>query len=55
MLQSVTADAAILNSGTLRSDRIHPKGPFRLRDVLLILPMVDPVVVIEMTGNSILP
>ena len=37
MLASTHSDCAILNSGTLRSDRIHPKGDFKLRDLVTIM------------------
>ena len=44
------SDLALLNSGTLRSDRIHAPGPFTLRDLNNILPMLDPLIVVEITG-----
>jgi len=50
MLKSVDADLALLNSGTLRSDVIHKAGPFKMKDLMSILPMVDPLVVIQVTG-----
>ncbi|CAL1547871.1 unnamed protein product [Lymnaea stagnalis] len=52
ILTATKADCALLNSGTLRSDRIHAKGEFRLRDLLTILPLVDSLVVIKVTGSS---
>lgn len=42
MLASTHSDCAILNSGTLRSDRIHPKGDFKLRDLVTIMYVVRP-------------
>lgn len=51
-MAATDSDLAILNSGTLRSDRIHPAGPFTLRDLNDILPMLDPLVVLEVTGYS---
>ncbi|XP_061189980.1 mannosylglucosyl-3-phosphoglycerate phosphatase-like [Saccostrea echinata] len=54
MLEISQADCAILNSGTFRSDRIHPKGRFKLRDLLTILPLVDELVVIEVTGKQLI-
>ncbi|RWS06235.1 trifunctional nucleotide phosphoesterase protein YfkN-like protein [Dinothrombium tinctorium] len=53
MLACTHSDLAILNSGTLRSDRIHPKGVFKLRDLSSIMPAVDPMVVISATGEQI--
>jgi 5'-nucleotidase len=50
MLEATEAEIALLNSGTLRSDRIHPKGEFKIRDLLSILPFPDLLVVIEVTG-----
>ena len=50
MLTATSADIALLNSGTLRSDRVHPKGEFRIRDLLSILPFPDLLVVIEVSG-----
>ncbi|OWF35212.1 Trifunctional nucleotide phosphoesterase protein YfkN [Mizuhopecten yessoensis] len=54
MLEISKADVALLNSGTFRSDRIHDKGEFKLRDLLTILPLVDPLVVLKVTGEQIL-
>lgn len=53
MLASTKADLAILNSGTLRSDRIHPKGNFTMRDLFNILGYIDPIAVLQATGNHI--
>lgn len=53
MLKSTEADVAILNSGTLRSDRIHPCGEFKIRDLMAILPMIDPLVVLAVTGTQL--
>lgn len=53
MLASTHSDCAILNSGTLRSDRIHPKGEFKLRDLVTIMPMMDPIIVLSATGEQI--
>ncbi len=51
MCRSTDADLALLNSGTLRSDTVHPKGDFRMKDLMSILPMCDPVVVLKCTGK----
>ena len=53
MLASTHSDLAILNSGTLRSDRIHHKGDFKLRDLVTIMPMMDPMIVLSATGEQI--
>lgn len=48
------SDCCLINGGTFRSDRIHPKGPFTLRDLQTILPFMDAVVVIEINGKDLL-
>jgi len=53
MLRSTEADVALLNSGTLRSDRVHYHGQFRILDLMAILPMVDSLVVITVTGTQL--
>ncbi|CAG2163538.1 unnamed protein product [Oppiella nova] len=53
MLASTHSDLAIVNSGTLRSDQIHSKGPFKLRDLVTIMPMMDPLIVLSATGHQI--
>ncbi|XP_054722641.1 trifunctional nucleotide phosphoesterase protein YfkN-like [Uloborus diversus] len=53
MLSATHSDVAILNSGTLRSDRVHPKGPFKMRDLVTILPMMDALMVINITGEQL--
>jgi 5'-nucleotidase len=53
MLASTHADLAILNSGTLRSDRIHPKGDFTMRDLFNILGYIDPIAVLQATGQHV--
>lgn len=53
MLASTYADLAILNSGTLRSDRIHPKGDFTMRDLFNILGYIDPIAVLQASGYHV--
>lgn len=54
ILSATGVDAVFLNSGTFRSDQIHPEGPFLMRDLINIIPMRDPLVVLEMTGSQIM-
>ncbi|XP_076449119.1 mannosylglucosyl-3-phosphoglycerate phosphatase-like [Babylonia areolata] len=54
MLSATNAEIGLLNSGTLRSDRLHPKGEFCIRDLLMILPFPDPLLVIEVSGIQLL-
>ncbi|XP_026333731.1 snake venom 5'-nucleotidase-like isoform X2 [Hyposmocoma kahamanoa] len=54
LLAATGADLVILNSGTFRSDQIHPAGDFTLRDLSTIIPMRDPLVVVEVTGSTVL-
>lgn len=53
MLSSTLSDVAILNSGTLRSDQIHPKGDFKLKDLVHIMPIMDPMIVLSASGEVI--
>nr|XP_024218519.1 uncharacterized protein LOC112211301 [Halyomorpha halys] len=53
ILAATGADLVILNSGTLRSDRIHPPGPFTMRDLMSVVPITDPLCVIELTGSEV--
>ena len=52
MVAATNADFALINSGTFRSDTLHSPGPFTIKDLLLILPMIDPLVLLELTGMS---
>jgi 5'-nucleotidase len=51
ILSSVKADCCIINGGTFRSDSVHPKGSFKLKDLKSILPYETEIVVIEATGK----
>lgn len=50
MRQNTRSDVAILNSGTVRSDRVIPKGVLKVRDLVSMLPMPDELAVIEVSG-----
>ncbi|KAF9809051.1 hypothetical protein SFRURICE_014625 [Spodoptera frugiperda] len=54
LLAATGADLVLLNSGTFRSDQVHAAGDFTLRDLSTIIPMRDPLVVVEATGEVIL-
>ncbi|XP_019629124.1 PREDICTED: uncharacterized protein LOC109473631 [Branchiostoma belcheri] len=54
MVAATQADLAILNSGTMRSDSVHGAGDFTIKDLLTILPLIDPLVVLEATGTQIM-
>lgn len=47
VLSATGADVVIINSGTFRSDQVHPAGIFKMRDLVNVIPMHDPLVVIE--------
>ncbi|KAA8496851.1 5'-nucleotidase [Porphyridium purpureum] len=47
------ADIAFVNAGTLRADVVFPRGPFRITDLLRLLPMLDETVVVEMPGFAV--
>ncbi|KAF5300545.1 hypothetical protein FQR65_LT09166 [Abscondita terminalis] len=54
VLAATGADLVILNSGTFRSDQVHPAGDFTLRDLINIIPMRDPLVVLRVSGKQVL-
>jgi len=52
MLEAMDADVALLNAGTLRSDTVHPVGSFKLKDLMAILPMIDLITVLKISGKK---
>ncbi|CAB3377336.1 Hypothetical predicted protein [Cloeon dipterum] len=54
ILAATGADFVLLNSGTLRSDRQHPAGEFTLKDLMNVLPMMDSLTVLSVTGSQVL-
>ena len=50
LLKYVHADCAILNGGSLRSDRIHRAGSFLLKDLRDILSFDSELACVEVTG-----
>lgn len=54
MCRGTGADIAILNSGTLRADRIIPKGTLTVRDLSSLLPMADPLETVELDSKRLL-
>ncbi len=53
MRHATSADVAILNSGSLRSDAVLPAGVIRMKDFVAMLPMCDALVVLEMSGAQL--
>ena len=47
------SEAVLFNSGMFRSDQIHPRGPFKFRDLVRILPMMDELVVLNISGKQL--
>jgi 5'-nucleotidase len=54
MRNAFSADVAILNSGTIRSDTVYKAGNFTMGNLMDILPFEDNVVVIQVTGEQLL-
>lgn len=50
-LAATGADVVMINSGTFRSDQVHEAGPFTMKDLVSIIPMQDPLIVVEVTGR----
>ncbi|XP_022107519.1 uncharacterized protein LOC110988384 [Acanthaster planci] len=53
MLATSSADVALLNSGTFRSDMVHPAGNFKKKDLMCLLPIVDSLIVLQLTGMQL--
>ncbi|RMZ95270.1 trifunctional nucleotide phosphoesterase -like, partial [Brachionus plicatilis] len=53
IMSSVEADCAILNGGSLRSDKVHQAGPFTRRDLRSILPFDCELVVVYLSGKEL--
>ncbi|XP_068147223.1 mannosylglucosyl-3-phosphoglycerate phosphatase isoform X1 [Drosophila tropicalis] len=51
VLAAVGADVVILNGGTFRSDRVHPVGAFTMGDLVNVIPMRDPLILLEVSGK----
>ena len=54
MRRGTGADVAILNSGTLRTDAIIDAGILRMKDLVNLLPMMDALAVLRLTGAQLL-
>ena len=54
MRQYYSADCAIMAAGTIRGDQIYPPGVLQLKDIMNCFPFEDPVVVLRVSGKSIL-
>ena len=49
---AVTCDCCILNGGALRSDRIHPAGSFKIRDLRDILSFESELIAVSIKGKT---
>lgn len=50
---SLNADAAIINGGAVRDDRVVPPGPITLGDIHTMLPFSNEIVAVEITGKTL--
>ena len=50
----IEVDGAMLNSGTIRSDRIHASGQLSVKDLITMLPFTDELVVLRLSGQDII-
>lgn len=53
LLAATGAELVLLNSGTFRSDKVHPPGNFTLGDLVNIVPMHDTTVLLSVSGMYI--
>ena len=54
MGKNIDIDAALLNSGTIRSDRVHATGQLTVKDLITMLPFTDELVVLSMSGEDLM-
>jgi len=54
MRHALKVDIAMINSGTLRADTIIDKGPVKMRDLVNLLPMLDELCVLLLSGENVL-
>lgn len=48
------ADVSILNMGFLRSDTIHPAGPISIKNFNKMVPVLDGICLLEVSGEELL-
>lgn len=48
------ADCTLMAAGTIRGDQVYPPGVLRAKDIMTCFPFEDPVVVLRLSGKSIL-
>jgi len=53
-IQGARVDCVIVNSGTLRADDVFPAGAFLMKDLVTLLPMLDELCVLGLTGAQLL-
>jgi len=53
MTAALQADCAIINAGTIRSNAKQAKGDLKMKDLVSILPMIDSLVLVDVTGEQI--
>jgi 5'-nucleotidase len=53
LARATGADIALFNAGSIRADRIIPKGILKVQDLCDLLPAADPVTVIALTGEKL--
>ncbi len=54
MRERVDADVAIVNSGSIRGDRVYPAGPVRRRALVAVHPFGNVICKVEVTGTVLL-
>ena len=50
----MAVDVVLINSGTLRADKVIAAGPVRVGDLMALLPMCDAMVVVRVTAAQLL-
>ena len=52
--EDTKADVVLINSGTLRADCVVPSGPYSIKDLISLLPMPDPLAIVEIKGSDLI-
>jgi 5'-nucleotidase len=53
-MESAGVDMCLINAGTLRADKVFPPGLLTTGDLVSLLPMLDPMVVLELCPTQLL-
>jgi 5'-nucleotidase len=47
------SDVTVMNSGTFRIDKVIEKGFIKMKDIMDLIPMLDPIVIVKVDGEKL--